>query len=74
MTAMPEAVAMDIRAARKAAGLTQAQLAQQVGCDQSVISRIEKGKRSVTVEMLKVIAYAVNMTPQALLSDDSEVA
>ena len=65
---------MDIRAARKAAGLTQAQLAQQVGCDQSVISRIEKGKRSVTVEMLKVIAYAVNMTPQALLSDDSEVA
>jgi len=71
---MPEAVAMDIRAARKAAGLTQAQLAQQVGCDQSVISRIEKGKRSVTVEMLKVIAYAVNMTPQALLSDDSEVA
>ncbi len=64
---------MNIRAARKAAGLTQAQLAQQVGWDQSVISRIELGKRSVTVKMLKVIAYAVNMTPQALLSDDPEV-
>ncbi|MFC2992934.1 helix-turn-helix domain-containing protein [Halomonas tibetensis] len=65
---------MNIRKARKAAGLTQIELAERVGCDQSMISRIEQGKRPVTVDMLKVIAQAVGMPPHALLADDPEVA
>lgn len=65
---------MNLRKARKAAGLTQAELAQRVGCDQSMISRIEQGKRPMTVDMLKVIARAVDLPAQALLTDDPEVA
>lgn len=50
---------MNIRQARKAAGLTQAELGELVGLDQSGISRIEQGKRPVTVDLLLVIAKAV---------------
>lgn len=43
----------DISSARKAAGLTQAQLADAMGVDQAVISRWESGKISPNKENLK---------------------
>ena len=42
----------DIAAARKAKGLTQAQLADAMGVDQAVISRWESGKVSPNAENL----------------------
>ena len=48
----------DIAAARKAKGWTQAQLAEQMGVDQAVISRWESGKvhpRDETIRQLKAI-------------------
>lgn len=35
---------MDIKATRKAMGLTQAELAQKLGIDHSTVSRLESGK------------------------------
>jgi DNA-binding XRE family transcriptional regulator len=35
---------MDIKATRKAMGLTQAELAQKLGVDHSTVSRLENGK------------------------------
>lgn len=37
-------LAMTLKAARTAAGLTQAELAAKVGCDQTLISKIESGR------------------------------
>lgn len=66
---------MNIRHARKAAGLTQAELARRAGCDQSEISRLERGERLMSVRMLKAIARALGIPSSALLADDdNEVA
>ena len=45
-----------LRAARKAAGLTQVQLAELVGCDQNHISRWEKGSHEPGVLTVKKMA------------------
>lgn len=47
-----------LRAARKAAGLTQVELAEKVGCMQKDISRWENG-RPMTAETLKKLANAL---------------
>lgn len=66
---------MNIRNLRKAAGLTQAELARRVACNQSEISRLERGERLMSVRMLKAIARALGVPPSALLADDdNEVA
>jgi transcriptional regulator with XRE-family HTH domain len=64
---------MKIKAARKAAGLTQQQLAELIGCDQSVISRIEQGRRDMSVNLLRSIAQALGVPLQDLI-DEEEVA
>ena len=43
---------------RIAAGLTQKELAEKIGTQQSNISRIEKGNYNPSIEMLKRIANA----------------
>lgn len=47
-----------LKAARKAAGLTQVELAEKVGCKQKDISRWENG-RPMTAETLKKLAKAL---------------
>lgn len=47
--------------ARKAAGLTQAQLAKKLGMPQSQISRIERNPDRTTVRTLKKIAKALRV-------------
>lgn len=54
-----------LRAARKAAGLTQVELAEKVGCKQKDISRWENG-RPMTAETLKKLAQALGCTMDTL--------
>ena len=58
---------MDIRDARKRAGLTQVQLSEATGIDQASISRMENGKQGITLEYLKRIAQALGVELGALL-------
>jgi len=47
--------------ARKSTGLTQTQLADKTGIDQSDISRIENGNANPSLSTLKRLAAAMNM-------------
>ena len=58
---------MSIKELRKRAGLSQLQLAGQVGLSQSDISRIERGQRSMTVPQLILFAQALGVAPERLL-------
>ncbi len=53
--------------ARKAAGLTQAQLAKKLGMPQSQISRIERNPDRTTVRTLKKIAKALRVDVRAFV-------
>ncbi len=61
---------MNLKQARVEAGLTQCELAERIGCDQSVISRIENDSRSVTLVRLKNIADALQIPLTRLLADE----
>ena len=50
-------VASELAAARKEAGLTQAQIAAIMGTTQSVVSRIERGA-NISVETISRYAHA----------------
>lgn len=49
-----------LQSARKSAGLTQAQLARQLGINQSRISAMELGPGSINVEQLLALLAALN--------------
>jgi len=48
-----------IQAAREEAGLSQAELAQRIGCTQSALSNYELGKRRLPLATLEQIARAL---------------
>ena len=52
----------NIRALRDNSGYTQSNLAQFMGVDQSLIAKIEKGDRSISVDMLEKIATLFGVT------------
>ena len=56
-----------IAAARKAAGLTQKQLAERLKLPQSQISRIERHPDHITVRTLKRVARALRVDVSALI-------
>lgn len=56
-------------AARKQSGLTQSQLAQRLGKDQSYISIIEGSQRRVDVLEFYALAKAMECDPVALFSE-----
>jgi phage repressor protein C with HTH and peptisase S24 domain len=56
-----------LREARKAAGLTQAQLAELAGTSQPQIRRLEVGDRELTKAWAERLAPFVRTSPQALL-------
>lgn len=60
-------IGSNIKAARKHAGLTQAQLAQKAGMTKAAISRYESDLRIPGAEHLKAIATALETTSDALL-------
>lgn len=55
--------------ARKAAGMTQAELARRVGSQQPVISLIERGVRRIDVVEFYVLARAIGASPEQLFSE-----
>jgi len=55
-------------AARKTAGLTQAELALRLRCHQSFVARLESGERRVDVVELIVLARALQIDAGTLLA------
>jgi len=62
-----------IRDERKAAGYTQAELAQIVGIDNTTLSRIEQGTRTLDSLTLRRISRALDV-PMDRFFEESEVA
>jgi transcriptional regulator with XRE-family HTH domain len=58
-----------IVAKRKAADLTQTDLAQKIGKDQTFISLIERGQRRVDIIEFVALARALKLEPQRLFAE-----
>lgn len=63
-----------IKQARKAAKLTQAQLAEKSGTATITIHQYESGKRKPRTEQLQAIAAALGVSVDSLLSEEKEIA
>nr|WP_319573660.1 helix-turn-helix transcriptional regulator [uncultured Draconibacterium sp.] len=59
-----------VKYAREAKGLTQKQVALEIGMDQSQYSKIEKGKTDPYTSTVEKIAKALEMTLAELFSSD----
>lgn len=68
-----EALCKALIEARKAAGLTQSELASRLRCHQSFVARVESGERRIDVVELIVLARALSVPSSALL-DVAEAA
>ena len=64
----------DLRAARSARGLTQAQAAARLGVSQSYLAMLEAGKRRLTPELARRAVGALGLTPTALPPHRAETA
>jgi transcriptional regulator with XRE-family HTH domain len=60
----------NIRACRKARGITQEQLAFDAGMKRSYVSELERGLRNPTVRALGRLAAALKIEPAILLRGD----
>ncbi|AWH19212.1 transcriptional regulator [Stenotrophomonas sp. ZAC14D2_NAIMI4_7] len=58
-----------VRSARISAGLTQAQVSEQLGRSQSFISDVERGKRRLDIVELRDIAQLSGLTLASLVAD-----
>jgi transcriptional regulator with XRE-family HTH domain len=64
-TPAPVGVGQLLRAYRQAHGLTQQQLADQLGFDQSYVSKVESGRRAIhDISTLRHIARHLDLTPE----------
>lgn len=59
-----------IRELRKAAGLTQIQLASRTGISQPAISQLENDERPLDVDWMRTLAREFGCTPADLLPDE----
>jgi transcriptional regulator with XRE-family HTH domain len=57
-----------IRSARRAADVTQAELAEKLGTDQSFVSKYERGERRLDVVELRAICIALGIDFVGFLS------
>lgn len=57
----------------KPLGMTQAQLADHIGCDVKVVNRIVNGRTSVTAEMAIRLGAALSMSPEFWLNAQQAV-
>jgi transcriptional regulator with XRE-family HTH domain len=62
------AVAHNVRATRKAAGLSQEELAHEAGVDRTYVSQVERQKRNLTISVLARLAAALKVAPAELLT------
>ena len=60
-------VEIRLRDARKAAGYTQVELANRARMDQADISRIEKGARAISMDVLDRLCRALKCEPGDIL-------
>ena len=58
-----------LKEARKAAGLTQAALAQRLGLTQSLVSKMERGELRLDIIQLRTICRYVGRTLPELVED-----
>jgi transcriptional regulator with XRE-family HTH domain len=58
---------LNVRTARKIAGLSQEELAHEAELDRTYISQVERKQRNVTISVLARIAKALETTPDQLL-------
>lgn len=56
-----------VRELRQVTGLSQEAFAERCGLDRTYISGIERGRRNVSLENLKVLAKALNVSLSGLL-------
>lgn len=63
-----------IAQARRAAGLTQAELAVRLNWPRDTLIHYEYGRRNLSTARLIELAAALNLAPAALLIDDPELA
>lgn len=60
---------LHIMSMRERRGITQTQLAEATGLSQSGLSRIERGRRELTLSNMRRIAKALNCTVGELLGE-----
>lgn len=60
-------LAANIRALRSSSGLSQEELASQVGVHRTYMGAVERGERNITLSTLERIAGALNVDPVCLL-------
>jgi transcriptional regulator with XRE-family HTH domain len=65
--ALIDAIARNVVALRKAAAMSQEDLADAAELDRTYISQVERKMRNLTVSVLARIARALNTTPDKLL-------
>ncbi len=73
-TSIIKLVADNVRVLRKAAGLSQEELAHEAGLDRTYISQVERERRNVTIVVLARIAAALKVSPEKLLIGGSAAA
>jgi transcriptional regulator with XRE-family HTH domain len=61
-----------IAEARKAAGITQVELAQTLGIAQQTMAHYEGGVSRIGVETLRTVAKAVSVSIEELIGDESK--
>lgn len=66
--AASEAIGEKIKAARLAAGLSQAALAERIGMTRTSYARLEKGQTNVTIDSLVRVASGLGLSLQFELS------
>lgn len=63
-------VGQNIRAARRAVKMRQAELGDRIGLPQTRVSQLERGNINMRLSQLCAIAEALNVSPLALLEGD----
>lgn len=61
-------LAENLKAARKALGLSQEELALEAGVDRTYVSGMERGTRNPSLAMIARLAERLQTTPAALLT------
>ena len=67
-------IGQKVKALREKAGLSQAQIAQFLGVDQSNISKCEKGERQFQVDHLERLGSLFGLSLGHLMNEDVSVA
>lgn len=66
--AVIEVVARNVAELRRAAGLSQEELADRAEVDRTYVSQVERGLRNLTISVLARISRALKTTPDKLLT------